>query len=106
MAWWQTAQPGDKVVCIKRGPWIGWPSGQPYLEPSPAFGVVCVVERVGMDGGFAVFALAGYPGQWRCDRFRPVEKKRGSASREVAKLRDLLNTAPVPADLIPTSEDA
>lgn len=106
MGWWKTAQPGDKVVCVRGG----HEKTTGRLSPL-VIGRIYTISRIFPNAnwkpGVSVhLAEIGFFSDFSVSLFRPVEKKRGSASREVEKLKDLLNTEPIPADLVPTREEA
>lgn len=93
MAWWQTARPGDKVVCVVRD-WHGDDEA-----PDPVFNVIYTIREVRPDedfvwSGCALFfeefpVFAGFC----ASGFRPVAKR--SSESGVAALRRHLHGLPV-----------
>lgn len=55
------ANPGDLVVCVKRGPWV-YESGAP-AGVGPVFGDVLRVRRIGLSGQRPVYWLDGWSGE-------------------------------------------
>jgi len=64
---------GQKVVCIKRGPWT---SGYIQTTIGPKYGDVVEVARAFNDGYLALVEWERHPIQnlWSCDRFRPLDE--------------------------------
>lgn len=70
-----------KMVCIKRGAWVGARTSRPTVVPSPNYGEIVTVVGHRMLNGHKYFILAEYPtlvpGKpypygWREDFFRPI----------------------------------
>jgi hypothetical protein len=97
MAWWKTAKPGDKIVCIKQGQWVSLFPGDP-LPPVPTIGKIYTVRYLIPESAFSGqvgVILEEYPEDhtFQPQLFRPVQPK--STDKAMAQLKELLNTAPV-----------
>lgn len=91
-----------KVVCIQRGPWSNAFGIEAPKGVGPVYGEICVVGLVRPPGRYTTtvagvtyqwdqpvdyYRLAGRPGWWLSERFRPLD--------EVERLQELVKSAPV-----------
>lgn len=71
---------GQKVVCIKRGPWKLL-AGKDQDRPKPKFREICTVAEMVREADKLCLGLAEYEGDYFAARnFRPVQKRKTDIS--------------------------
>jgi hypothetical protein len=99
MAWWKSAKPGDKVVCVKMGrdgapgAWFRFP-----LVVGKVYEIQEIIpdERFERKEGCPAICLPGIEALFSCLLFRPVERDRTASGMKT--IRKLLDTVPVKED--------